>query len=347
MFMRGTVNNQMDQTIRYLIVTILFLFHGMATATPKLAPTVRLNNGYQFPIVGLGTYLCTADKCEQAIKDAIDLGYRHIDSAYLYGNEKEVGNAVRAKIAEGVIKREDIFITTKLWATFHEPEQVEKAFQKSFDNLNLGYIDLYLMHTPSAYKAVRKDGSSVPPADVDDVDLYPVDSNGVVLSNNVDYVDTWRAMEQLVKSGRVRSIGISNFDSEQVERLNSLAEIKPVTNQVECHPNLNQRQLIKFCADRNIIVTAYSPLGRPRSANSDNTKGTVLAIHDPKVKSLAVKYNKSVGQIILRYLIQNGAIVIPKSTNKKHIQENIELFDFELDPNDVEIMHGLNTNTHI
>jgi len=351
MFRNGTMINHMDQSIRYLIVTILFIYYvkniGMVSATvaPKLAPTVRLNNGYEFPVVGLGTYLSKSGECEQAVKDAIDAGYRHIDSAYLYGNEKEVGNAVRAKIAEGVIKREDIFITTKLWSTFHKPEQVEKAFRRSFDNLNLDYIDLFLIHSPTSYKVVSKSNPSVPPTDVDDVNLFPVGPDGKALSDDVDYIDTWRALEQLVKTGLVRSIGVSNFNSEQVERVNSIAEIKPVTNQVECHPNLNQRKLIKFCADRNITVTAYSPLGRPHLVNQE--EATILAIHDPKVKSLAEKYNKTVGQIVLRYLVQNGAIVIPKSTNKARIQENINIFDFELSSDDVEILHGLNTNTRL
>jgi len=315
------------------------------TDSSKLAPTARLNDGYYIPIVGLGTFLSKANDCEQAVKDAIDAGYRHIDSAFLYGNEKEVGHAVRAKIAEGVIKREDIFITTKLWSTFHEPEQAEKAFQRSFDNLNLGYIDLFLMHTPVAYKPVHKNGSSEVPQDVDDVELSPVDSEGLIKSVDVDYVDTWRVMEKQVKSGRVRSIGVSNFNSQQIERLLSVAEIKPVMNQIECHPNLNQLKLIKFCTDRDILVTAYSPFGRPHIIGQENA--AKLAINDPKVKEIANRYNKSTGQIILRYLINNGVIVVPKSTNKERIQQNINIFDFDLSEEDTKTLHGINTNTRL
>lgn len=196
---------------------------------------------------------------------------------------------------------------------------------------------------------------------------------GNTLTADVDYVDTWKAMEKLVQSGQVRSIGISNFNSEQTDRILSIATIKPVTNQVECHPNLNQRKLINFNAARNITITAYSPLGRPHTPN-----GQKLAISDPKVIELAQKYRKTPAQIILRYTVivtihygsvqvvyltekniessdlfnlffshfqvQNGAIVIPKSTNKNRIQENFNIFDFELNDNDMQILHGLNNN---
>jgi len=178
---------------------------------PKLIPTITLNNGYAIPAIGLGTSRAKANECEQAAKDAIDVGYRHIDSAYMYGNEKEVGNAVRAKIDEGVIKREDIFITSKLWQTFHDPKRVPQVFQRTFDNLNLTYIDLCLLHWPMAYATVNKDGSNVYPQDVDDVELYPVREDGRLDTVDIDFLDTWLAMEELMKDGRVRSLGVSNF----------------------------------------------------------------------------------------------------------------------------------------
>jgi len=327
--------------VRYLIATILILgcvnLHCLANDNVKLAPTARLNNGYEMPVVGLGTYALRGDEGEKVMKDAIDVGYRHIDTAYLYGNEKEVGNAVRAKINEGVIKREDIFITTKIWDTFHAPDQVEKAFQKSFDNLNLDYIDLFLMHSPRSVQQVNKDGSANPPIDVEDVNLFPA---GPGLDAKIDYVDTWKAMEKLLKTDRVRNIGISNFNAEQVERLYSAAEVKPVTNQVEFHPNLNQRKLVKFCSDRNITVTAYSPLGG-QSPDADKP----LAIRDPSVKEIADKYNKSPAQVILRYLIQRKAIVIPKTTKKDRLKANIELFDFVLNEQDLAVLDGFDKSS--
>lgn len=323
--------------MKLISVTIAFLV-SIVSIDAKLAPTIRLNSGYDMPVIGLGTYESTSGDAERAVKDAIDAGYRHIDTAFLYGNEVEVGNAIREKIDEGVIKREDIFVTTKLWSTFHDPEYVEKAFQRSFDNLNLEYIDLYLIHNPIAYRRVVKN-IRLPNDDVNAFHFFPVDKDGKTQTVDIDYLDTWRAMEKLVESGRVRSIGISNFNSEQTERVLSNAKILPVTNQVECHPNLNQRKLIEFSKLRNITVTAYSPLGRPHT-----TSGQKLALSSPEVLSLAQKYRKTPAQIILRYIIQNGAIVIPKSSNKNRIEENFNIFDFELSDSDMLIMHTLNNN---
>jgi len=315
---------------------IFAICHANVTK-PKLLPTIRFHNGYEMPTIGLGTYKSTGGDAERSVKDAIDVGYRHIDTAFFYGNEVEVGSAVRQKIAEGKIKREDIFITTKLWSIFHDPDQVEKAFQRSFDDLNLDYIDLYLIHFPVAFQRVLKDGQTSD--DVNAFELFPVDKNGKTLNADVDYLDTWKAMEKLVETGRVRSIGISNFNSEQVDRLYKAASIKPVNNQIECHPNLNQRKLIEFCASRNITITAYSPLARPSA--SDDRK---LAISDPKILEMAQKYKKTPAQIILRYTIQNGAAIIPKSTHKARIEENFGVFDFELSDSDMETLHGLNNN---
>lgn len=163
--------------------------------------------------------------------------------------------------------------------------------------MNLTYIDLFLMHSPIAYKRFSKTNSSPEPASIDDVDLFPVDANGKTKRADVDYLDTWRAMEKLVKSGKVRSIGVSNFNSEQVERVCQNAEIKPVANEVECHPNLNQRKMIKFLADRNISLIAYSPLGKANFANK------ALAISNQQVKNIADKYAKTPAQVVLRYTV--------------------------------------------
>lgn len=247
----------------------------------------------------------------------------------------------------------------QLWSTFHKPDQVAKAFQKSFDNLNLTYIDLYLMHFPLAYKQVHKDGSSRIPQTIEEVELFPVDANGRTIYDNIDFVDTWRAMEELLRSGYVRSIGVSNFDIPQMERLLAETSVRPVTNQVECHPNNDQLPLIKYCRDRDITVTAYSPLGRPYLGANN------LAIKDPKVQAIAAAHNKTPAQVVLRYSVcgdslfcytdsnafhfshstfqyQNGAIVIPKSTNRQRIYENFNIFDFNLSPEEMSVLHSFN-----
>lgn len=185
----------------------------------------------------------------------------------------------------------------QLWNTFHTPEYVPRAFQKSFDNLNLTYIDLYLLHWPMAYATINKDGSSTPPEDIDDVERNPVREDGTYPTADIDYLDTWRAMEELMKNGKIRSIGVSNFNSQQIDRLLSVAKIKPVVNQIECHVNFNQSKLRKFCAERNITVTAYSPLGRPHTGTNN------LAINDPTVAKIAEAHNKSPNHIVLRYTV--------------------------------------------
>ncbi|EDW70518.1 1,5-anhydro-D-fructose reductase isoform X1 [Drosophila virilis] len=292
----------------------------------KPAPTVKLNNGYEMPILGLGTYNSKNNEGELAVKHAIDIGYRHIDTAYFYQNEAEVGKAIRDKIAEGVVKREDIFLVTKLWNIHHDPKHVEAACRKQLCNFGLDYIDLYLMHMPVGYKYI------------DEETLMPKDENGVLQLSDVDYLDTYKAMEQLVKIGLVRSIGVSNFNSEQLLRVINNCEIKPVTNQVECSPAINQKQLAAFCKQHGVTLTAYTPLGKPKP---DEQKPEFL--YAPKVKAIAEKYNKTPPQIVLRYLVELGVLPIPKSSNAGRITENFNIFDFQLTEDEKSVLDGYNT----
>ncbi|XP_015042817.2 1,5-anhydro-D-fructose reductase isoform X1 [Drosophila pseudoobscura] len=291
----------------------------------KLAPTVKLNNGYEMPILGLGTYESIDGDGTAAIKHAIDIGYRHIDTAYFYQNEVEVGRAIRDRIAEGVVKREDIFLVTKLWNVHHDPGYVEPICRKQLRTLGLDYIDLYLMHMPVGYKYVNEET------------LLPKDDEGNLQLSDVDYLDTYKAMEKLVKQGLVRSIGVSNFNSEQLARILANCEIKPVTNQVECSPGLNQKPLTAFCKQHGITVTAYSPLGRPKpDAQKPNY------IYSPDVVAIAKKYGKTTPQIVLRYLIDLGTIPIPKSSNINRVTENFDIFDFELTPEEIAVLDRFN-----
>ncbi|XP_039448503.1 1,5-anhydro-D-fructose reductase-like [Culex pipiens pallens] len=297
---------------------------------PSFAPTVTLNNGQKMPVLGLGTWLSREGEAVSAVKAAIDAGYRHIDTAYLYANEQEVGQAIREKIAEGVIKREDVFVTTKLWNTYHEPRHVEEAFNRSLANLDIGYIDLYLMHWPTSSKFI---GWAAPDPD------SPVAPE----FTEVDIVDTYRAMEKLLKTGMVKGIGVSNFNSEQVARIVNECNVLPVTNQVECNPNLNQRKLTEFCKQWNITITAYSPLGRPNYYEKDPINMPKPALDDPRVLKIGKKYGKSPGQVILRYLVDIGTIPVPKSANLDRLRQNIDIFDFKLTPEEIAIMDGFNT----
>ncbi|XP_023716709.1 aldo-keto reductase family 1 member B1 isoform X2 [Cryptotermes secundus] len=270
---------------------------------------------------------------EQVVKDAIDAGYRHFDTALFYMNESEVGAAIRAKIAEGVIKREDVFVTTKLWNTHHRPGVVVDTCKKSLSNLGLDYVDLYLIHWPFGFQE-GEDGR-------------PKDENNKLIFSDVDYVDTWKAMEECVKQGLTKSIGFFNFNSQQIQRVLDIATIKPVVNQVECHPYLNQTKLIEFCREKGIQITAYSPFAGPTSIAPLHKGESPEPLKDPKIKELADKYNKTVAQVILKYLVQLGVVPIPKSSNKKRLLENIDIFDFELRPEDVSVMNSLNRNNRI
>ncbi|KAH8391071.1 hypothetical protein KR215_005600 [Drosophila sulfurigaster] len=280
-----------------------------------------LNNGQEMPIVGLGTWKSFESDAYHSTKAAIDIGYRHIDTAFVYENEQEVGKAILEKIAEGVIKREDIFVTTKLGGIHHDPEIVERAFRLSLTNLGLDYIDLYLMHLPIGQK-------------------FHNDSNvhGTLELTDVDYLDTWREMEKLVDLGLARSIGLSNFNAAQTERVLQNCRIKPVVNQVECHPAFQQQQLRAHAKKHDLVICAYCPLARPQPA-----RHWPPFLYDEHAQQLAKKYGRTAAQISLRYLIQIGVVPLPKSSNPKRIAENFNVFDFELDAEDVVSMEKYHT----
>uniref|UniRef100_A0A1B0FES4 NADP-dependent oxidoreductase domain-containing protein n=1 Tax=Glossina morsitans morsitans TaxID=37546 RepID=A0A1B0FES4_GLOMM len=264
--------------------------------------SVKLNNGYEMPILGLGTWGSPKGEVAQAVKDAIDIGYRHIDCAHVYENEHEVGEGIETKIKEGVIKREDLFVTSKLWNTFHRPDLVRGACETTLKNLKLDYIDMYLIHWPMGFK--------------EGAELFPADENGKTIFSDVDYIDTWKEMENLVKAGLVKSIGLSNFNKRQIERVLSVAAITPATNQVECHP----------------------PLGSPNRPWAK--AGDPVLMEDPKILVIAEKYGKTPAQVLIRYQIQRGNVVIPKSVNKNRIASNFDVFNYKLSEPDMEAIDG-------
>lgn len=257
-----------------------------------IAYRMKLNNGFEIPQFGLGVYLTkSGQECINAVTWALEAGYRHIDTARIYGNEKEVGEAVRSS----GIKREDIFITTKLWNDDHGYDNALKAFDKSLKTLNTDYIDLYLIHWP--VKDKRK--------------------------------ESWKALEKIYESGYCKSIGVSNYMIIHLEELFSNANIIPVINQVEFSPYNYQKDLLDFCNKNKIILEAYSPLTRMKK------------LDDVNVLKIAKKHNKTVPQVLIRWAIEKEIVIIPKSARKERIIENANVFDFELDKSDMEVLNNL------
>ncbi|XP_041486721.1 aldo-keto reductase family 1 member C15-like [Microtus oregoni] len=300
----------------------------------KHSRSVKLNDGNLMPVLGFGTFASDGvpkSKANEATKIAIDVGFRHIDAAYYYQNEEEVGQALRDKIADGTVKREDLFYTTKIWNTFHRPELVRQCLEESLKKLRLDYVDLCIIHSPIAMKPGG--------------DLMPKDASGKIIFDNVDIRDTWEALEKCKDLGLTKSIGVSNFNRKVLELILNKPGLKykPVCNQVECHPYLNQSKLLEFCKSKDIVLVAYSALGSHRDPNWISDKSPYL-LEEPILKTIAEKHNRSPGQVALRYQLQRGVVVLAKSFNEKRIKENFEVFNFELTPEDMKEIDGLNRN---
>ncbi len=258
-------------------------------------PQIALNNGQSIPQLGFGVYQIDPAETADAVRQAFEVGYRHIDTAEMYGNEAGVGEAVRTS----GLARDEVFITSKLNNGFHEPDAARAAFDRTLSELGLDHVDLFLIHWP-----------------------LPTLYDG-------DYVSTWQALEEFRSEGHVRSIGVSNFQDDHLERLAAETETVPAVNQIEVHPYLTNEQVRAYDREHGIATEAWSPIAQ----------GGVLG--DPVVVEVARKVSRTPAQVVLRWHIQRGDIVFPKSTTPSRIRENFALFDFELEPADVDAIAGL------
>jgi len=289
-------------------------------------PSFEIVGGYKFPAVGFGTFTITDEKdLEEALDVALETGYRHIDTAYIYENEHIIGRVLKKWFDSGKLKREDIFITTKLPANGVNPDRVEHFLQTSLKNLQLDYVDLYLIHFPVC---LGQEGGDPEPT---------------------DHISTWKKLEEQVDAGRTKAIGLSNFNKDQVKRIIENSRIKPAANQVELHVYLQQPELVKYCQENGVVVTSYFSLGNPglvkwiekRGAKPSAIMQNVIILEDAAVKRIADRHNKSPAQVLLKYLLQKNISVIPKSITATRIKENINLFDFTLDGDDLSALEAL------
>jgi D-xylose reductase len=289
--------------------------------------------------VGLGLWKIPNDQCADVVYNAIKAGYRHLDSACDYGNEVEVGHGIAKAIAEGVCSREELRITSKLWNTYHSKEHVKPALERSLKDLGLDYLDSYLIHFPIAQPFVPFD-TRYPPEWIYD----PQTSEPEMKIAAVPLFETWQAMENLVEAGLVKDIGVCNYNSGLLNDLMAYAKIKPAEIQFESHPYLTQDRLIRLAKNYGLSVTTFSPLGALSYLELQMADECESVLSQAVVLAAAERLDKTPAQVVLRWGVQRGCTIIPKSTKIERLKENIAIFDFELSEQEMTDILALNQN---
>nr|WP_282132607.1 aldo/keto reductase [Cellulophaga baltica] len=283
--------------------------------------TLKFRNNDEMPILGLGTFRSEPNEVYNAVLSAIKIGYRHIDCAAAYGNEKEVGNAITEAIKQGLITREDLWVTSKLWNASHGEENVIPSLHQTLEDLQLAYLDLYLIHWPVALKK----GTEMPEKASDFIPL-----------SEVPLTNTWKGMEAALEEGLAKHIGVSNFNENQLKEVLATAVHQPEMNQVEMHPFLQQEALQSFCVQNDMLLTAYAPLGSLVDENS-----TLRLLENDTIQTIAKARNMSPAQVALAYTMQRGIAVIPKSINEARLLQNLETLNHTLTEEDMTLLKDL------
>jgi len=302
-------------------------------------PTQSVGATGQMPLIGLGLWKINKETVADTVVEAIRAGYRHLDSACDYGNEKEVGEGIKRALDEGLCTREELWITSKLWNTYHHPDHVIMAMDQSLNDLGLEYLDLYLIHFPIALEYIPFE-TRYPPEWVFD----PSDDTPMMKPAKVPLSDTWGAMETLVDSGLARHIGVCNYGVSLMRDLLNYARIPPAVLQVESHPFLTQDKLMRFCAEEDIAVTAFSPLAALSYLELDMASENESVLKNSDVIDIAKRFGKTPAQVVLRWGVQRGNAIIPKTSKPERLLENADIFDFELSASDMTTITALNKN---
>jgi alcohol dehydrogenase (NADP+) len=291
--------------------------------------TFKFSNGDEMPTLGLGTWKSKPGEVYNAIREAIKIGYRHIDCAYIYMNEAEIGQAFSDAFQAGDVKREELWITSKLWNNAHLTSDVRPALEKTLTDLRLDYLDLYLMHWPVALKPGV---------------AFPKSADDFISLEEIPIISTWQEMEKCAQAGMTRHIGVSNFSIKKLKDLLSKCTIRPEANQIELHPFLAQNDMLSFCNNENIALTAYSPLGstdRPAQFKDPNEPSL---LQNPVIAEIAKNHGYTTAQVLIRWAIQRGTSVIPKSVNPERLKQNFQAATIELNAEDMKKIASLDTH---
>lgn len=292
--------------------------------------TLQFSNGDTVPAIGLGTWKAEPGEVGQAVEKALEAGYRHIDCAAIYRNEAEVGEALQRVFSRGEIRREDVHITSKLWNNAHLKDDVAPALEKTLSDLKLDYLDLYLIHWPVAFRS--------------GLEGFPESESDFLTPDEAPVSGTWAAMLRVREQGLARHVGVSNFSAHKLEQLAAEGLERPEMNQVELHPYLQQEQLLSYCSEHAIQVTAYSPLGSSDRPDSMKSEDEPSLLDNDVIGAIAEEHDVSPAQVLIAWALARGTAVIPKSTNPDHIRKNLEAGDLELNDIDLERIGSLDAH---